>query len=394
MTHDRWRLAPVFARAQGRCEPVNDRGAAQALPAQVTLDDGTRTRLVVGYDAAHELMVSDRFSRTTASAERGARGPTLEWSVTEMDPPQHTRVRALLSRSYSARSVERLRGRIAAIAAELADDMLIADAPADLASRFCAPLTFAAQCELLGIPEHHRARLHTWCTATSVSSGATPTTVRMAEIELHRVVCEVLEELRVTPGHALFGKLIDACDHSGLIDEHELHGIATSMFRDGHFLAATQIVNSVLYLLDHPRLLAMLRERPALLEPAVEELLRLCPAVNHSMSRVALQQTELGGVIVPAGTTVTASLPAANRDGCAFANPDELDLERSGRRHLSLGRGIHFCLGAHLARVEIHTALQTLFGQMPGLRLAIARSELRTFVTQGARGVLELPVTW
>ncbi|HEV7804807.1 MAG TPA: cytochrome P450 [Solirubrobacteraceae bacterium] len=360
----------------------------------MVLEDGTRTRLVVAYDATRELMVSEHFSRTTASAERGARGPTLEWSVTEMDPPQHTRVRALLARSYSARGVERLRGRIAELAAELAGDMVTAGAPADLVSCFCAPLTFAAQCELLGIPERHRGRLHAWCVASSGPPGTAPATARMAEIALHRVVGEILEELRDVPGDALYHRLIDARDRSGLIDEPELHGIAASMFRDGHFLAATQIANSVLYLFDHPELRAILRERPALLRPAVEELLRLCPAVNHSMSRVALQQTELGGVIVPAGTTVTASLPAANRDGYAFARPDVLDLERPGRRHLSFGRGVHFCLGAHLARVEIHTGLQTLFERLPGLRLAIPRSELRPFVTQGALGVLEMPVQW
>jgi cytochrome P450 len=199
--------------------------------------------------------------------------------------------------------------------------------------------------------------------------------------------------LRGAPGRALFNQLLDACDR-GLIDEQELQGIAASMFRDGHFLAATQIANCMVYLFDHPQLLALLRERPALLKAAVEELLRLCPAINHSMSRVAVERTELAGVTVPLGTTVTASLPAANRDTCAFANPDELDLQRPGRRHLSFGRGVHFCLGAHLARVELQTALHTLLTQMPRLRLATPRTRLRPFVTQGARGVLELPVAW
>jgi cytochrome P450 len=368
--------------------------AARNIPAQVILDDGTRTQLLVSYHQIRELLTSDRFSRAVASAERGLPSPTLEHSVTEMDPPTHTRIRKRLAGSYSARSVERLRGRVEAIAGGLVDDLLQARPPADLVRRFCAPLTFAAQCELLGIPQAHRERLRRWSVARLEDPGATPEAVHAAEAKLHRGVCEVLRELRRAPGQGLFHRLIDACDGSGLIDDQELHGIATSMFRDGHFLAATQIANSVLYLLDHRQLLALLREHPALLDPAIEELLRLCPAVNHSMSRVAIEETELGGVTVPAGTTVTASLPAGNRDGCAFASPDEFDIGRAGNQHLSFGRGIHYCLGAHLARVEIDTALRTLLRRLPGLRLAKPAGQLQQFVTQGVVGVVELPVVW
>ncbi|MEA2184557.1 MAG: hypothetical protein QOF69_3742, partial [Solirubrobacteraceae bacterium] len=265
---------------------------------------------------------------------------------------------------------------------------------ADLVSGFCAPLTFEAQCELLGVPQPYRERLRGWSVARCEHPGPEPKAVRAAETELYREVREVLRELRSAPGKTLFHRLIEACDDCRLIDDEELHGIATSMFRDGHFLAATQIANSVLYLLDHPQLLTLLREQPALLVPAIEELLRLCPAVNHSMARVAVQETELSGVTVPAGATVTASLPAANRDGCAFADPDAFDINRAGNQHLSFGRGIHYCLGAHLARVEIQTALRTLLERMPGLRLATSTSRLQPFVTQGAIGADELPVAW
>jgi cytochrome P450 len=374
--------------------PMKTPGATQAAPAHVVLDDGTRTHVVVSYDDVRELMTSPLFSRATASVQRGVRGPALDLSVTELDPPQHTRIRRLLAGSYSARSVERLRPRVEAITAGLLGDLLTAGPPVDLVDRFCAPLTFAAQCELLGVPAAHRERLRTWSVARSGQPGAAPETARNAEIELHRGVREVLGELRRVPGEALFDRLLDACDRIGMIDEEELCGIASSMFFDGHFLASTQIANSVLYLLDHPRLLALLRERPGLVGPAVEELLRLCPAVNHSMSRVAVADTELGQVAVPAGATVTASLPAANRDGCAFANPGEFDVERGGRQHVSFGRGIHYCLGAHLARIEIHTALVTLLEHMPGLRLATPRSDLRPFITQGAVGVLALSIAW
>jgi cytochrome P450 len=361
---------------------------------QVILADGTRTHLLGDYHQIRELMTSDRFSRAVASAELGLRSPTLDCSVTEMDRPKHTRIRKLLAGSYGARSVERLRGRVEAIAAGLAGELLKAGPPADLVSQYCAPLTFQAQCELLGVPQPFRGRLRALCVARSEHPVAAPEAVRAAESELYCEVREVLRELSGASGQTLFHRLIEARHEGGLIDDEELHGIATSMFRDGHFLAATQIANSLLYLLEHPRLLALLHQRPALLAPAIEELLRLRPAVNNSMSRVAVQDTELAGFSVPAGATVTASLPAANRDACAFANPDAFDIDRTGNQHLSFGRGIHYCLGAHLARVEIHTALGTLLQRMPGLRLAKPASGHASFVSQGAVGAAELRVTW
>jgi cytochrome P450 len=144
--------------------------------------------------------------------------------------------------------------------------------PADLTTQLCAPLTFAAQCELLGVPEHHRDRLRVWSVASSGQPDAAPELARLAEVELHRGVGEVLGELRRARGRALFDRLLDACDRSALIDEQELHGIAASMFRDGHFLAATQIANCMVYLLEHPQLLALLRQRPTLLKSATADL--------------------------------------------------------------------------------------------------------------------------
>lgn len=360
----------------------------------MTLADGTRTRLLFDYRQSRELLMSDVFSRAAASAGRGQRSLTLQHSVTEMDRPQHTRIRRLLAGSYAARGVERLRDSVEAIAAGLAGDLLAAGPPADLVERFCAPLTFAAQCELLGVPDRHRRRLRRWVVARSEASTSSAEEVRAAEAYLHRGVGEVLRELRSTPGASLLHGLIEACDTHAVIDEEELHGIATSMFRDGHFLAATQIANSMLYLLDRPGLLAMLKQRPELIVPATEELLRLCPAINHSMSRVAIADTTLCGLAVPAGATFTASLPAANRDGSRFEYPHEFDLDRPANRHLSFGHGIHYCLGAHLTRVEIHTALRTLLERLPGLRLSAPTSRVQHVVTQGAVGVRELPVTW
>lgn len=315
-------------------------------------------------------------------------------SVTEMDPPAHARVRRLVAGAFTARGIERLRARIERIADRLLDQLVAAGPPVDLVEWFCAPLAFAAQCEVLGVPVAHRSTIRTWAVARSGQPGTAPETIQAAEFQLHAHVTRVITEKRRWPGKGLFDHLIAARDRHDLIDETELRGIAASLFFDGHFLAATQIANSVRCLLRHPDHLRLLQAHSSLISRAAEELLRVSPSVNHSMSRVATADVDLGGMRIRAGETMTAALPLANRDAAVFARPDQLDFVRPVNQHLSFGHGIHYCLGAHLARVELQIALTALLHRLPGLRLAVPDRTLSPFATQGACGVLTLPVSW
>jgi len=369
------------------------RQARAPLP-QVVLEDGTRTYLATRYADVRRLLPHTQFSRSIASAARGAPGPALAMSVTEMDPPMHTRIRRLVAGAFTARRIERLRPRIKQIARALLDGMIAAGPPADLVSRYAAPLTFEAQCEVLGVPAPYRGTIRAWSVARSGQPGATPEKTQAAELRLHACVTQVLMDKRCRPSGGLFDQLIAARDQHGLIDETELRGIAASLFFDGHFLTAMQIANSVLCLLESPDALRLLSADPGLISRAVEELVRLHPAVNHSMPRVATADLELGDMTIRAGEAVTAALPLANRDDAVFTQSDQLSLSRPANRHLSFGHGIHYCLGAHLARVELQVALTVLLQRLPGLRLAVPSIGLDWFVTQGARGVQALPVCW
>ncbi|MGH8906898.1 MAG: cytochrome P450 [Egibacteraceae bacterium] len=366
-----------------------------SLP-QVVLGDGTRTWLVTRYQDVRRFLLDPRFSRSIASAALGPAGPASVMSVTEMDPPLHTRVRGLAADAFSVQGVERLRPRIQQVVNTLLDGLIAAGPPADLVARFCSPLTFAVQCELLGVPAAYRRAIRASSLVRFGPPGPTPEEARAAELALYASVTQAIEEKRRQPTliTGLFDHLIAARDRHGLIDEAELHWIATSFFRDGAFLTGIQIANSVLCLLGAPDHLRWLRQDAAQLGPAIEELLRLHPAVNHSMARVATVDVRLGGMVLHAGETVTAALPVANRDDAAFADPDRLDLARPINRHLSLGHGIHYCLGAPLTRVQVRVALATLLDRFPNLRLAVPADQLRRFAIQGARGVLNLPVSW
>lgn len=368
--------------------------ARTQLP-QVTLADGTRTWLATRYGDVRGFFADSRLSRSVASA-RGVVGAARALSVTELDPPMHTRIRKLAAGAFSTEGVERLRPRIEQIARALLDGLTAAGPPADLAERFCAPLTFTAQCELLGVPEAYRPILRTWYpVALSSRPGSTPEAVQIGESQLYACTTQILAHKRRQPGSGLFDQLIAARDRHDLLEERELHGVAASFLLDGAFLAATQITNSVRYLLKHPDQMRLLQAHPTLISRAAEELLRLRSAVNHSLSRVATADVELGGtIIIRAGEAVTAALPVANRDAAVFACPGELNLARPVNRHLTFGHGIHYCIGAHLARVELQVGLATLLQRLPSLRLAVPGTELQPFVTQGARGVRALPVSW
>lgn len=372
-----------------------DRRAAREAcspPRRVTLPDGTPTWLVTRYHEVRAFLADPRFSRAIASAEHGLAGPALRMSITEMDRPLHTRIRRLVASGFSVRAVQRVRPFIQRTATGLLDEMIAAAPPADLLAAYAAPLTFAAQCEVLGVPPGDRADVRRWSTARSGQPGTSPEAVAEAELGLHACVALIVDEVRRHPTGRLFDELIVAHDRDGRLDETELHGIAASLFFDGHFLVATQIANAVLDLFASPDRLSDLRSGRAQIEPAVEELIRFDPAINHSMTRVATCDLEIGGRTVRAGESVTASLPACGRDGTVFEHPATLDFDRrAGHRHLAFGRGIHFCLGAHLARAELQIALATLLARLPALQ-PVGTPE--PFTTTGARGVLTLPVSW
>jgi cytochrome P450 len=381
---------------------VRQRGAVH----QVTLVDGHAAWLIVQHAEARAALNDHRLSKdmhaamvaNAAVVSEGLPGPAFARHMLTVDPPDHTRLRGLVSKAFSPRRIEGLRPRIQMIVDDLLDSVAAegADSRVDLVSRFAFPLPFTVICELLGVPEADREALGRGLTGLLVPTS-TPEQYAKAKLASDSVVA-MLEQLvdvkSRAPGDDLVSGLIAARDGDERLDTRELLSTIFQLIVAGHDTTTSFIGNSVVALCRNPSQLAALRDDPELLSAALEEFLRFDAPVPHSTFRYAIEPVELGGVTIPAGAQVIISLAAANRDERVYDNPELLDIDRSGTRHLAFGHGIHHCLGAPLARLEGHIALGTLLRRFPHLRLAVSDSELRWGHGDGLvlRGLSELPV--
>jgi cytochrome P450 len=372
----------------------------------VTLADGHDAWLVVGYEEARIALNDARLSKDMHAAlatgagvvAEGLPGPSFARHMLSVDPPDHSRLRRLVSAAFTPRRVEALRPRVQAVIDDLLDAIAAAgpDARIDLVSAFAFPLPFTVICELLGVPEPDRAELGRGLTAL-LSPYSTPAEYARAK-EASDAVVAMLEALvdakQATPGDDLVSGLITARDGNERLSTQELLSTIFQLIVAGHDTTASLIGNGVVALLEHPEQLDELRVDPAKLAVAVEELLRYDAPVPHSTFRYAVAPIELGDATIPAGAQVIICLAGANRDTGRYADPDALDIDREESRHLAFGHGIHFCLGAPLARMEGQLALGSLLRRFPQLRLAVPVDDLHWGHGDGLvlRGLSELPV--
>jgi len=289
-----------------------------------------------------------------------------------LDPPEHTRLRTLVSRAFTPRRVAALRPRIEALAEELADGLEEREAP-DLLADFAVPLPLRVIAELLGLPIEDLPKLRDWSDVLvtlldgSLRDANLGESMRVAD-ELGAYLEEWAAARRRAPQDDLLSALVAARDEREALDDDELVSTVGLLLAAGHETTANLIGNGVVALLRHPETRAGLRARPELLPTAVEELLRFDPPVQLT-SRLATQDLEIAGVRIPQGAELELHLASANRDPEVFPHPDALDLARGDNRHLSFGHGHHFCLGAALARLEGEVALGVLLRRFPDLAL-------------------------
>jgi cytochrome P450 len=394
-TYDRDDPFPLFAA-------VRELGPVHA----VTLADGHDAWLVVGYDESRIALNDPRLSKDmhaalamgTGVVAEGLPGPAFARHMLSVDPPDHSRLRRLVSTAFTPRRVEQLRPRVQAVIDDLLDAIAAAgpDARIDLVAAFAFPLPFTVICELLGVDEPDRAGLGKGLTELLVPTS-TPAEYARAKAASD-VVVAMLEALvdtkQADPGDDLVSGLISARDGRERLTTQELLSTIFQLIVAGHDTTASLIGNGVVALLRNPEQLDRVRSDPASLALAVEELLRYDAPVPHSTFRYAVAPVEIGDVTIPAGAQVIICLAAANRDRGQYADPDELDLDRAESRHLAFGHGIHHCLGAPLARMEGQLALGSLFRRFPALRLAVPAGELHWGHGDGLvlRGLSELPV--
>jgi cytochrome P450 len=301
-------------------------------------------------------------------------GPAEPPSMLAVDPPQHTKYRRLVSKVFTARAVAALGPRVEQIADELLDEMERHDT-LDLVKHYAEPLPVRIIAEILGIPPHMHAQLIEWGNAAAVTldpalSYRTFKRASVALREMHMWLDHHLAELRRNPGDDLMSKLATFEDEGDSLDQVELRSTALLVTGAGFETTVNLIGNGVMALLQHPDQLAILRDDPSLWENAADEVLRWDSPVQAT-ARHAAEDTDVCGHVVPRGRFVTLMLAGANRDPAVFTDPHEFDVRRhNARDHLGFSAGIHFCLGASLARLEGAVALRKLFERFPDLALA------------------------
>ena len=322
---------------------------------------------------------------------------TMSRQMLVLDPPDHTRLRGLVVKAFTARRIDEMRPRIQ----ELVDQQIdqVADQGGmDVIRDFAHPLPTNVICDMLGIPPEDRGPF----VETSRISGRLLDPMQMSEKELahanenDRYLRDYFQRLfalrRREPGDDLTTLLVQVEDEGGRLSDEELSANVILLFGAGHETTVNLIGNGLLALHRHPDQLRKLKADPSLMANAVEELLRYDSSVQMT-SRTAFEDVEICGVPVAKGEAVITVLGAANRDPAAFPDPDALDITRPGVKPLSFGGGIHFCLGAQLARIEAEIALATLFRRLPALELVeLEEPDWRPTFT--LRGLKTMPATW
>jgi cytochrome P450 len=381
-----------FAEARARC-PVQ----------RVRLADGHPAWLVLGYDAARHALNDPRISKDMLAAlqeagdvvAEGLPGPEFSRHMLNVDPPDHTRLRRLVSRAFAPPRVAALEPAIRAIASSLLDALDDAGpgATVDLIERYAYPLPFGVIGELLGIPAADRPRLHAWFQVLLTGwAGDPPPEAVAASDGIVTYLRKLVDAKRQSPGDDLVSVLI--ATEGDALTTQELLSSLFQLIVAGHDTTASLIGNGVVALLDHPGQLQALLADPGRLPAAIDELIRFTAPVPHATFRVTAKPVTLGGVAIPAHEQVLVCLGSANRDPGRFPSPDVLDIGRGDGPNLGFGHGIHYCLGAPLARLEARVAFEELLGRYPGLRLAVDRDALAWAHGDGLvlRGLVSLPV--
>lgn len=363
------------------------------------LPNGVEAYLVTRYDDVKALLADPRLSKDAAASYPGWRpGRTgipgehrsgVAAHLLNLDPPDHTRLRRLVAKAFTPRRVADFEPRVVRIADRLLDGF--GPDPVDLIRAYAFPLPVVVICELLGVPADDQAIFHEWAAGVMDRSGPRGGVGRSVR-RIRGYLKDLIHKKRGDLSDDLLSALVRASDHGEHLTEDEAAAMAFILLFAGFETTVNLIGNGVLALLRHPEQLARLQADPALYPAAVEELLRYDGPVEFGTWRFTTQPVEVGGTVIPAGEPVLAVLAAADRDPARFDDPDALDLGRAGGGHLALGHGIHFCLGAPLARLEGRVALARLFARHPGLSLAADPDELRWHSGLIMRGLRELPL--
>jgi len=362
--------------------------------------------IITSYDETLATLRDPRFKKDPFASQRlpetvreqlqmsigeSFRGSVETTSMLFLDPPEHTRVRAIFTRTFTPRRLESLRPRIEQICEKWLD-RIEQRGRMELMGDLAAPLPVTVIAELLGFPPEDYQQIKEWSDDMAEALGLNPsmeaqTRAALARAELRVYFDQVVQRIEQQPGDNLLSALL--APEVDVMTREELFANSVLLLAAGHETTTNLIGNGMLALLRHPDQLAALRADPQLMGSAIEEMLRYDPPVQWT-SRVAGEEIELAGVTIPRGQIVLASLGAANRDPKYFEDPDRFDIHRENNKHLSFGSGIHFCLGAALARMEAEITFTAMLRRFPKLRLARQKIRWRKGITFRGVEALEL----
>ncbi|MFE9441821.1 cytochrome P450 [Streptomyces sp. NPDC006602] len=366
---------------------------------RITLFDGRPAWLVSGHTAARALLADPRLStdRTRpefpATTARLAAVRNRKTALLGVDDPEHRTQRRMMIPSFTLKRATELRPRIQQVVDERIDAMIAQGPPAELVTAFALPVPSTVICALLGVPYAD----HDFFEGQSrrLLRGPTAADTLDARDRLEEYMGELIDrkQKQREPGDGVLDELVHRQLRDGEVDRQEAIALAIILLVAGHETTANMISLGTFTLLQHPERLAELREYPALLPTAAEELMRML-SIADGLLRSATEDIEVAGTTIRAGEGVVFATSVINRDEDVYPDPDTLDWHRPARHHVAFGFGIHQCLGQNLARAELEIALRTLFARLPGLRLAAPADEIPFKPGDTIQGMLELPVTW
>ena len=380
LPHQRLRLDPVPELCElEKAGPVHEYETEPGL-------DGRRQWLVTGYDEVREILADpERFSSMRPVDDEAERA-WLPGILQAYDPPEHTRLRGTVTRANTVRRIEALRPRVEEVVEECLDDFDSMGSPADFVRNAAWPIPALIACDFLGVPRDDLAELSRMFRDSRESR--IPRQRNLSGLGVVNYARKLAERKRLDPGEGMIGGIVR--DHGGDVTDEELAGLAEGIMIGAVEQMASQLAIAVLLLVTHPAQLALLRERPDLANGAAEEVFRYGSIVETPSPRTALVDVRIGGHDIHAGDVLTCSILAVNR-----ARGDRFDITRPNPEHIAFGHGIHHCIGAPLARLQLRVALPAVARRFPALRLAVPEEDLRFKPGRPAPfAVEELPVEW
>lgn len=371
------------------------------MPPGVPLCGGQPVWIITGYEAVRSALADPRLSTDLKRTEklfaqnvpdrnkRGGYSSAIASHMLHSDPPDHTRLRKLVSKAFTSRAIGEFRPRIE----QITDELIAAfpdDDTVDLLDVFAFPLPMRVICLLLGVPIEEQENFKSW--SHSLVSGDSPEAAATAAAAVIEYLGELIERKRRVPTDDLLSALISARDVDDRLTETELVSTAYLLLTAGHETTLNTLGNGTLHLMRNLDQWEALRGDRSLLPGAIEEFLRVESPLKHATFRCATEAVRIGDTEIPAGGFVLVALASANRDPRRFGDPHALDIRRPTAGHVAFGHGIHHCLGASLARMEVHVAFGALLDAFPAMRLAVEPEDLAWRNSTIIRGLRSLPV--